>query len=134
MLPYRDGSGPVVLFSHGNAVDLGIMMPFYADLVSLLHINVCSYDYTGYGESSGSPTVSNTLDDIQVCVHVVWLYSVCTYGKVYTPPPRHPRACEHHHPAIHPLSIHPRTDCTALVVHHPQQAATGHHSLWTKRG
>ena len=67
MLPYQDGSGPVLLFSHGNAVDIGVMMPFYDDLVSLLNITVCSYDYTGYGESTGGgPSVSATLSDIQV--------------------------------------------------------------------
>lgn len=63
-LPHGTGEGPVLLFSHGNAVDLGIMMPFYRELVELLGVNVFSYDYSGYGESSGSPTVSNTLLDI----------------------------------------------------------------------
>lgn len=67
MMPYKDSSS-VLLFSHGNAVDLGVMLPFYADLVSLLHITVCSYDYTGYGDSPGSPCVSATLNDIQVRV------------------------------------------------------------------
>lgn len=63
-IPYRNGDGPVLLFSHGNAVDLGIMMPFYRELSDLLHVNVFSYDYSGYGCSAGSPCVSNTLLDI----------------------------------------------------------------------
>lgn len=43
-----------ILFSHGNAVDLGQMSSFYLGLGSRINCNVFSYDYSGYGVSSGS--------------------------------------------------------------------------------
>lgn len=52
-----------LLVSHGNAEDLGIVMPF----LQLLHDHgfaVFAYDYHGYGTSTGSPTELNTYLDI----------------------------------------------------------------------
>ena len=64
-----------LLFSHGNAVDLGQMSSFFIGLgkhffdyysnndLSLsgtrLKVNIMSYDYCGYGQSSGKPNESN---------------------------------------------------------------------------
>ncbi|KAG2436711.1 hypothetical protein HXX76_006236 [Chlamydomonas incerta] len=53
-----------LLYSHGNAVDLGHMLPVYRELSRLLKVNVMGYDYSGYGCSTGTPTVNNTLADI----------------------------------------------------------------------
>jgi hypothetical protein len=39
------------LYSHGNACDLGQMMPYLEMLRSTMKINVFSYDYVGYGIS-----------------------------------------------------------------------------------
>ncbi|KAL3163120.1 hypothetical protein ABBQ32_009534 [Trebouxia sp. C0010 RCD-2024] len=65
---------PTMLFSHGNAVDLGQMLPFYRsspfqgrELSKELHINVLGYDYSGYGCSTGTPSVSNAIADINAC-------------------------------------------------------------------
>ncbi|CAI9587450.1 unnamed protein product [Staurois parvus] len=49
------GSRYTLLFSHGNAVDLGQMCSFYIGLGSRINCNVFSYDYSGYGVSSGRP-------------------------------------------------------------------------------
>lgn len=38
-----------LLHSHGNAVDIGEMLPLYEELASLLKVNVMCYDYTGCG-------------------------------------------------------------------------------------
>jgi len=38
-----------ILFSHGNAVDLGQMSSFYVGLGTRLNCNIFSYDYSGYG-------------------------------------------------------------------------------------
>ncbi|KAJ8983872.1 hypothetical protein NQ317_000908 [Molorchus minor] len=38
-----------ILFSHGNAVDLGQMSSFYLGLGSRINCNIFSYDYSGYG-------------------------------------------------------------------------------------
>ncbi|CAK9305055.1 unnamed protein product [Gordionus sp. m RMFG-2023] len=42
-----------ILFSHGNAVDLGQMSGFFLALGSKLGADVFGYDYTGYGRYSG---------------------------------------------------------------------------------
>uniref|UniRef100_A0A1I7XR90 Hydrolase_4 domain-containing protein n=1 Tax=Heterorhabditis bacteriophora TaxID=37862 RepID=A0A1I7XR90_HETBA len=53
-----------LLFSHGNAVDLGQMASFYWGLGSRLNCNVFSYDYSGYGCSTGKPSEKNLYADI----------------------------------------------------------------------
>ena len=57
-----------LLHSHGNAVDLGQMLPLYEQLAILLKVNVFAYDYRGYGQSSGLPAVSATLVDISTAL------------------------------------------------------------------
>lgn len=80
-LPYSKGPDVkgsktmTLLFSHGNAVDVGLMLPFLRDLGKALRANVLAYDYTGYGQSTGGggtsgldegdlPSVGHTLSDI----------------------------------------------------------------------
>jgi len=53
-----------VLFSHGNAVDLGQMCSFYYGLGVRISCNIFSYDYSGYGCSSGKPTEKNLYADV----------------------------------------------------------------------
>ena len=53
-----------LLFSHGNAVDLGQMCSFYIGLGSRINCNIFSYDYSGYGVSSGKPSEKNLYADI----------------------------------------------------------------------
>lgn len=53
-----------LLFSHGNAVDLGQMLPFYRELSKELRVNVMGYDYCGYGCSSGCASVAGSIADI----------------------------------------------------------------------
>lgn len=53
-----------LLFSHGNAVDLGQMSSFYIGLGSRINCNIFSYDYSGYGSSSGKPSEKNLYADI----------------------------------------------------------------------
>mmetsp|Transcript_26218 Transcript_26218/g.58272 ORF Transcript_26218/g.58272 Transcript_26218/m.58272 type:complete len:508 (+) Transcript_26218:131-1654(+) len=45
-----------LLFSHGNAEDLGMMHERMKSLSRELDVNVMCYDYTGYGYSTGSPS------------------------------------------------------------------------------
>lgn len=54
-----------ILFSHGNAVDLGQMSSFYVGLGTRLNCNIFSYDYSGYGCSSGRPSERNIYADIE---------------------------------------------------------------------
>ncbi|KAH3834279.1 alpha/beta hydrolase domain-containing protein 17B-like [Dreissena polymorpha] len=53
-----------LLFSHGNAVDLGQMSSFYIGLGTRINCNIFSYDYSGYGTSTGKPSEKNLYADI----------------------------------------------------------------------
>lgn len=60
----RNDRTKTLIFSHGNATDIGAMFPMQAILSSNLKCNVVSYDYSGYGESGGMPLEKNTYTDI----------------------------------------------------------------------
>lgn len=67
-----------LLFSHGNAVDLGQMCSFYIGLGSRINCNVFSYDYSGYGVSTGKPSEKNLYADIEAAWQVLrnkWVLS-----------------------------------------------------------
>lgn len=44
-----------LLFSHGNAEDLGMIYDWLVVLSLELRVNVLAYDYEGYGRAGGSP-------------------------------------------------------------------------------
>ncbi|KAK4712337.1 hypothetical protein R3W88_006850 [Solanum pinnatisectum] len=54
-----------VLYSHGNAADLGQMYELFIELSHLLRVNLMGYDYSGYGQSTGKPSEQNTYADIE---------------------------------------------------------------------
>ncbi len=59
----NDNAHHTILFSHGNAEDLGTIEPF----VTMLRdtgFNVLAFDYAGYGTSTGSPSETNSYADI----------------------------------------------------------------------
>lgn len=60
-----------ILFSHGNAVDLGQMSSFYIGLGSRINCNIFSYDYSGYGISTGRPSEANLYADIEAAMQVL---------------------------------------------------------------
>lgn len=60
-----------VLFSHGNAVDLGQMSSFYIGLGTRINCNIFSYDYSGYGVSTGKPSEKNLYADIDAAWHAL---------------------------------------------------------------
>lgn len=60
-----------ILFSHGNAVDLGQMSSFYLTLGARINCNIFSYDYSGYGVSSGTPSEKNIYADIDAAWHAL---------------------------------------------------------------
>ncbi|CAN6570164.1 unnamed protein product [Malus baccata var. baccata] len=53
-----------MLYSHGNAADLGQMFELFVELSARLRINLMGYDYSGYGQSTGKATEYNTYADI----------------------------------------------------------------------
>ncbi|KAK6913046.1 Serine aminopeptidase, S33 [Dillenia turbinata] len=54
-----------LLYSHGNAADLGQMYDLFIELSIHLRVNLFGYDYSGYGQSSGKPSEQNTYSDIE---------------------------------------------------------------------
>ena len=60
-----------MLFSHGNAVDLGQMSSFYIGLGTRINCNIFSYDYAGYGASTGKPSEKNLYADIDAAWHAL---------------------------------------------------------------
>lgn len=57
-----------ILFSHGNAVDLGQMCSYLVMLGKQIRCNIFSYDYSGYGRSSGKPAEKNVYSDIDAAL------------------------------------------------------------------
>jgi abhydrolase domain-containing protein 17 len=58
-----EGAQYTILFSHGNAEDIGIIEPLILELRDS-GFNVLTFDYSGYGTSSGSPSEANAYADI----------------------------------------------------------------------
>ncbi|KAF3658632.1 Alpha/beta-Hydrolases superfamily protein isoform 2 [Capsicum annuum] len=54
-----------VLYSHGNAADLGQLYDLFVQLKANLRINLMGYDYSGYGASTGKPSEFDTYADIE---------------------------------------------------------------------
>jgi fermentation-respiration switch protein FrsA (DUF1100 family) len=60
-----------ILFSHGNAVDLGQMASFFIILGTRLQCNIISYDYSGYGASQGKASEKNMYADIEATYYSI---------------------------------------------------------------
>ncbi|KAL2522984.1 alpha/beta-hydrolase superfamily protein [Forsythia ovata] len=54
-----------LLYSHGNAADLGQMYDLFSELSIHLRVNLMGYDYSGYGQSTSKPSEQNTYADIE---------------------------------------------------------------------
>lgn len=54
-----------IIYSHGNATDVGAMFSLQQILVQSLQCNVVCYDYSGYGESGGVAQENATYTDIK---------------------------------------------------------------------
>jgi Serine aminopeptidase, S33 len=54
-----------IIYSHGNATDIGAMFPTQSLLVQALEANIVCFDYSGYGESGGVAEELNTYSDIR---------------------------------------------------------------------
>lgn len=54
-----------LLYSHGNAADVGQMYELFVELSIHLRLNILGYDYSGYGQSTGKPSENNTYADIE---------------------------------------------------------------------
>lgn len=57
------GAQKTILYSHGNAEDLGIVLPILLEIRDN-GFSVLAYDYRGYGTSDGVPSEKNSYKDI----------------------------------------------------------------------
>lgn len=49
----KNNSKNTIIYSHGSSIDLGSLFPSLLDISTVLKCDVISYDYTGYGQSTG---------------------------------------------------------------------------------
>ncbi|MBV96415.1 Protein ABHD17A, partial [Eschrichtius robustus] len=112
------GARYTVLFSHGNAVDLGQMSSFYIGLGTRLNCNIFSYDYSGYGVSSGKPSEKNLYADIDAAWQALRTRygispdSIVLYGQSIGTVPT--------------VDLASRYECAAVVLHSPLTSGMRH--------
>jgi len=61
----------VLLHSHGNATDIGLMMVSYYQLSRCLSIEVVGVEYSGYGAATGKACIGNTYADIEAAYNYI---------------------------------------------------------------
>lgn len=66
-LPARGAARGTVLHAHGNAANVSNHLPLVAWLPEA-GFNVLSFDYRGYGRSTGSPSLDGVVDDTQAAL------------------------------------------------------------------
>jgi fermentation-respiration switch protein FrsA (DUF1100 family) len=76
-----------LLFSHGNAEDLGMIIQYFREVSHILEVNVFAYEYTGYGMSTGDPQEHCVYADVEAAfkylrdvIGVPWS-EVILYGR-----------------------------------------------------
>ncbi|XP_022105196.1 protein ABHD17B-like [Acanthaster planci] len=100
-----------LLFSHGNAVDIGQMSSFYIGLGSRINCNIFSYDYSGYGASGGKPLERNLYSDIDAAWQAlrsrygISPESIILYGQSIGTVPT--------------IDLAARYECAAVILHSP---------------
>ncbi|CAM4627095.1 alpha/beta hydrolase domain-containing protein 17A [Lepidochelys kempii] len=105
------GARFTVLFSHGNAVDLGQMSSFYIGLGTRINCNIFSYDYSGYGMSTGKPSEKNLYADIDAAWQALRTRygispeNIILYGQSIGTVPT--------------VDLASRYECAAVVLHSP---------------
>lgn len=70
-MPSRHGSTKrTIVYSHGNATDIGGMYEFLELLHANLNVNILCYDYIGYGmaKDQGSPSESFTYESAEAAI------------------------------------------------------------------
>jgi len=76
-----------LLFSHGNAEDLGMIIQYFREVSHILEVNIFAYEYTGYGMSTGEPHEQAVYADIEAAfkylrdiIGIPWT-EVVLYGR-----------------------------------------------------
>mmetsp|Transcript_95652 Transcript_95652/g.270706 ORF Transcript_95652/g.270706 Transcript_95652/m.270706 type:complete len:259 (-) Transcript_95652:174-950(-) len=76
-----------LLFSHGNAEDLGMIIQYFREVSHILEVNIFAYEYTGYGMSTGEPHEMAIYADVEAAfkylrdiIGIPWT-EVVLYGR-----------------------------------------------------
>lgn len=100
-----------LLFSHGNAEDLGMIIQYFREVSNILEVNIFAYEYTGYGMSTGEPYEQAIYADVEAAfkylrdiIGVPW-NEVVLYGRSIGSGP-----------SVH---LATRTACRAMVLQSP---------------
>lgn len=68
---YVEGSGPTVLWLHGNAGNISDRLDILASMTRNLGVSSLLFDYRGYGKSTGRPGIKGLYADSRAGLH--WL-------------------------------------------------------------
>jgi pimeloyl-ACP methyl ester carboxylesterase len=68
------GTDRVILYSHGNAEDLGQRLPYLDMMSQICGADVFAYDYCGYGLSEGKPSEESCLAAIEAAYEYLLQY------------------------------------------------------------
>lgn len=60
-----------IIYSHSNSTDIGLILPMLVDFSIQFRADIITYDYSGYGKSSGKPRLDNLTENIDVVMDFV---------------------------------------------------------------
>eukprot|EP00049_Salpingoeca_infusionum_P010124 m.171202 g.171202 ORF g.171202 m.171202 type:complete len:426 (-) comp14549_c0_seq6:4237-5514(-) len=106
------GAPMTLLFSHGNAIDIGMSSLFLVELAMDLGVSIFAYDYSGYGLSTGSAREHNLYADIEAAYQCMTERfgldpsNIVVYGQSIGSAP-----------SVHLVSTH--QDMAGLILHAP---------------
>ncbi|GIY74858.1 hypothetical protein CDAR_73221 [Caerostris darwini] len=100
-----------ILYSHGNAVDVGLIHRLCVDLSQMTGCDVVTYDYSGYGQSTGSPSEKNLYADIKAA----WDYTL-TFQE---PDPSLIILYGHSLGAAATIDLASKVECAGVILHAP---------------
>jgi len=71
-----------VLYAHGNAMDCAALLGFWREFSTHLKVNIFALEYSGYGHSTGEPSVNNTYADIEAAYDYLIAELGCTAEQI----------------------------------------------------
>jgi hypothetical protein len=121
-----------LLYSHGNAEDIGLITAFLIDMARLLQVNIMCYDYSGYGMSVDTDFVCQFFMDYEKELECWKKYRNCSrgggsgstmmaqqYGEIRA---RNGHICRYSRDLFVAPMVHPRGEMTGGPVHSSMKA------------
>ena len=104
-----------LLYSHGNAEDIGLVTAFMIDMARLLQVNILCYDYSGYGMSVDTEYVCQFFMDYGRELEFWKKFRSCSgstmmaqqYGEI---PARNGHVCRYTRDVFVAPMVHPRSE------------------------